>query len=129
LKLLLDTHVWLWRHVAPTRLRPRVRQALDDPANECWLSPISVWELSTLARKRRIVLDRELRAWVAAAREEVPWREAVLNFEVALAADRLLMHADPADRFLAATAQVYGLTLVTADQQLMRLESIDHLAN
>jgi PIN domain nuclease of toxin-antitoxin system len=47
-----------------------------------------------------------------------------------LAAHQLpLVHPDPADRFLAATAQVFGLTLVTADERLLGLGEIDTLAN
>ena len=42
MKLLLDTHVWIWSHVRPERLRPKVASALESPANELWLSPISV---------------------------------------------------------------------------------------
>jgi PIN domain nuclease of toxin-antitoxin system len=55
-------------------------------------------------------------------------REAPLSFEVALAIPSLkLPHNDPADGFIAATAKVFGLTLVTADEQLARLPGIDVL--
>jgi PIN domain nuclease of toxin-antitoxin system len=56
--------------------------------------------------------------------------EAPLTFEIALATrDLALMHRDPADRFLAATAKVLGLTLVTADERLLGLGEIATLAN
>lgn len=44
MKLLLDTHVWLWALHDPSRLSPRVRAELRNLANELWLSPISTWE-------------------------------------------------------------------------------------
>src|ERR1700733_2604535 len=43
LKLLLDTHIWLWSFQEPARLGKRVSRELRDPANELWLSPISTW--------------------------------------------------------------------------------------
>jgi len=44
LKLLLDTHIWLWSLGEPLRLGRRVRRELLDQNNELWLSPISAWE-------------------------------------------------------------------------------------
>jgi PIN domain nuclease of toxin-antitoxin system len=56
---------------------------------------------------------------MAAALKNVPFREATLTHEVAVAAEGLVLpHRDPADSFLAASAKVYGLTLVTADENL-----------
>jgi PIN domain nuclease of toxin-antitoxin system len=52
-----------------------------------------------------------------------------LTHEIALAASRLSLHPDPADRFLAATAQVLDLVLVTADQRLLGLAEIRTLRN
>ena len=45
MKLLLDTDIWIWSLLQPERIAPRVQTALQDPANEKWLSPISVWKL------------------------------------------------------------------------------------
>lgn len=128
-KLLLDTHIWLWSQGLPGRLAPRVQRALADQAHERWLSPVSVWELATLARKGRVTLHRGVEEWVAAAQRDAPWREAPLTCAVALASDRLAMHDDPADRLIAATAVVYGLTLVTSDRRLLELAGIHCLAN
>jgi len=41
-RLLLDTHIWVWSQLEPDRLSPQVRTALEDPEAELWLSPISV---------------------------------------------------------------------------------------
>ena len=105
LKLLLDTHIWLWSLQDPKRLGKRVQQELRNPANELWLSPISTWEALTLNATGRIRLRGNLAEWMATA----PLREAPLTHEIALAARQLpLPHQDPADRFLATTAQVLG---------------------
>jgi PIN domain nuclease of toxin-antitoxin system len=128
LKLLLDTHIWLWSLHDPKRLGKRVLHELKDSANERWLSPISTWEALTLNAKNRIRLPADLDQWVA--RATAPFREAPLTHEIALAARQLsLSHQDPADRFVAATAQVLDLTLVTADSTLLGLGEIATLGN
>jgi len=128
LKLLLDTHIWLWSLHEPTRVGKRVLRELKDPQNELWLSPISTWEALTLNAKGRIQLPADLGDWVR--RATAPLREAPLTHEVALLARQLLLpHNDPADRFLAATAQLLRLTLVTADGNLLGLGNISTLAN
>jgi PIN domain nuclease of toxin-antitoxin system len=128
LKLLLDTHIWLWSLQDVQRLGRRVQHELKDSSNELWLSPISTWEALTLHAKGRIRLHGNLAEWVT--RATAPLREAPLTHEIALVARELkLSHQDPADRFLAATAQVLDLTLVTADSNLLGLGEISTLAN
>jgi PIN domain nuclease of toxin-antitoxin system len=126
--LLLDTHIWLWSLQDPNRLGKRTQQELRNPENELWLSPISTWEALTLQEKGRIHLPADLHWWVM--RATAPFREAPLTHEIAAAARRLpLPQRDPADRFLAATAQVLDLTLVTADASLLGLGEIATLGN
>ena len=48
MRLLLDTHIWLWSLIEPERLGKRTRNELRDPENELWLSPVSTWEALTL---------------------------------------------------------------------------------
>ena len=128
MKLLLDTHIWLWSLNEPTRVGKRVLRELKDPQNELWLSPISTWEALTLNAKGRIQLPADLGDWVR--RATAPLREAPMTHEIALVARQLpLPHNDPADRFLAATAQLLRLTLVTADGNLLGLGNISTLAN
>lgn len=49
MKLLLDTHIWLWSLLEPSRLCRRVAAALVSRSHEKWLSPISIWETLMLA--------------------------------------------------------------------------------
>jgi PIN domain nuclease of toxin-antitoxin system len=129
-KLLLDTHIWLWSTLEPERLTRRVNKALADPANELWLSPVSVGELIVLLRKGRLRLPNDVAAWVAKTMQDLEVSEAPLTVEVALAIASIdFTHGDPADHFLAATARVFGLTLVTADEHLLHLPGIHVLAN
>jgi PIN domain nuclease of toxin-antitoxin system len=129
-RLLLDTHIWLWTVADPSRLKPRVANALGNPANELWLSPVSTWELVLLVTKGRLQLDVEVDTWVRRALGEAAFREASLTHDVALrTAQMRLPHRDPADAWLAATAVVYDLTLVTADPRLIESRSCPILPN
>jgi len=128
LKLLLDTHIWLWSLDDAGRLGKKTLFDLRNAENELWLSPISTWEALTLHAKGRLHLHDDLREWVAEATRS--FREAPLTHEIVTVSRQLpLPHRDPADRFLAATAKVLDLTLVTADANLLGLGEIATLAN
>ena len=128
MKLLLDTHVWLWALQASSRLTPRVRAELRNSANELWLSPVSTWEALLLNARGRIRLPVNLALWLVQA--TAPLREAPFTHDIVLTAEQLpLPHRDPADRFLADTALVMDLTLVTSDDVLLGLGTIRTMKN
>ena len=130
MKLLLDTHIWVWSTLAPERISPRVARQLNKRENEIWLSAVSVWELRLLHDKGRVRLMPDPVSWIIDSISRLNIREAALTFEVALAISSLnLPHNDPADGLIAATAKVFGLTLVTADEQLAALADIAVLPN
>ena len=127
MNLLLDTHIWIWSKLDPKRIGKRAARELSNNDNDLWLSPVSVWEALALMQKGRIRVEDPL-AWVERAADQL--REAPLTQEIVRTGLALsLPHADPADRFLAATAKVLKLTLVTADQTLLGLGDIASLAN
>ncbi len=130
MKLLLDTHIWIWSLIEPVRLSQDVRAALESDDNELWLSPISTWEALLLVERGRISIPGDPQALVSDMLKAGPFREASLTHAVAQESRRLsLEHSDPADRFVAATAVVYDLTLVTADARLLRGKGYRTLAN
>jgi PIN domain nuclease of toxin-antitoxin system len=130
MKLLLDTHIWLWSALDEERLSSRVAAALVNPSNELWLSPISLWEVLTLCQKGRLILKPNPQAWIADTLDATPMREPQVTYQVAQETARVqLPHPDPADRFLVATARVFGLTLVTADEHLLKARQVPVLAN
>jgi PIN domain nuclease of toxin-antitoxin system len=130
MKLLLDTHIWVWSVLETDRLSRQVAKELENPDNELWLSPISIWELLILCQKKRMVLDQAPDAWIPRAMRALLLREAPITHEVAQETGRVrLAHRDPADYFLAATARVFDLTLVTADERLLKAQGISTLAN
>lgn len=130
MRLLLDTHIFLWGLLEPERLTANVVSEIESSSNEIWLSPISLWETLVLAEKGRVVLAPDSIAWLRHVLRTVSFKEAHLNHEIAVQSRIIeLAHQDPADRFLTATALVYNLTLVTADARLLASKQIATLAN
>jgi PIN domain nuclease of toxin-antitoxin system len=130
MKLLLDTHIWVWSVLDRARVSARLTATLENPGNELWLSPISLWEVLTLCQKNKLTLHPNPQAWISNALDAVPMREAPITYQVAQETARVqLPHRDPADRFLVATARVFDLTLVTADEILLKARQVSVLAN
>jgi PIN domain nuclease of toxin-antitoxin system len=119
-RLLLDTHILLWSLLEPEQLSSGVSKELEDFQNEVWISPITTWEIVILAEKGRIKLNDNPIIWMGNVLNSYPFKEAVLNHEVAMQSRQIqLRHQDPADRFIAASAIVYDLVLVTSDKSLI----------
>jgi PIN domain nuclease of toxin-antitoxin system len=128
-RLLLDTHVWIWRLLDPGRVSAAAEQAIADPRSELLLSPISTWETLVLARKRRLDLKPSPSEWVLDALRRSGPTAAPLTHSIALRSESLdgLASEDPADRFLVATAIEHDLTLVTADGAIQEFEPVETL--
>jgi len=130
MKLLLDTHIWIWAVNKPEKLNARVRRELERKQNELYLSPVSIWEACYLERRRRLRASQGFVQWVKDVLAHIPVREAPFTFAVATEASRIeLPQSDLGDIFLAATALVYGLTLVTSDSQLLACSWLKTLSN
>lgn len=122
MKVLLDTHAWIFAFLEPGRLSRRAREAIVDRANEVYLSPISVWETVLLGRRGRLRLEPDPVSWSRAALARSMAGMIPLTHEIALASHGLAakLGRDPADRFLVATCVVHDLAIVTADRRIRR---------
>ena len=130
MRLLLDTHIWLWSLREPRRLTSVVQQALADTANQKFLSAISIWEAMILVEKKRIVIHDDFTKWFLRTAEDLALAEVGLGWKVVCEMRYILPnHRDPSDRFLAATAIAHDMVLVTADQKLMGVPGLKVLAN
>jgi PIN domain nuclease of toxin-antitoxin system len=130
MKLLLDTHIFLWSLLEPKKLTKKVRREVESIDNQLWLSPITTWETMILVERGRVILEMDPRTWISDVLKAIPFREAPINHEIAMRSRTVsLPHQDPADRFLAATAAVYDLTLVTADERLLGSDEFSVLPN
>jgi len=125
--ILLDTHVVLWLAFAPEKISKPAKAAIDAArrtAEGLAISGISLLELATLARKRRIRLSISLENFL----EEVESRFVVLPISARICAQAMALPRsfpqDPADRIICATALVEGRALVTADSQIRRSQIV-----
>ncbi|MGB6298304.1 MAG: PIN domain-containing protein [Rivularia sp. (in: cyanobacteria)] len=119
MKLLLDTHIWLWYLLGDKRLSTNLQNVIAEETTELWLSPISIWETLILAEKGRISLQPDAVAWIDLALQTLEIIEAPLVNQIAILSRQIqLPHQDPADRFIAATAVYYNLILATVDSNL-----------
>ena len=89
MKLLLDTHIWLWYRLGNPRLSLNLQTIISDRANELWLSPISIWETLLLAEKGRITLEPTPEQWIQNSLEELDTKEAPLTIDILSALKRL----------------------------------------
>jgi PIN domain nuclease of toxin-antitoxin system len=115
--LVLDTHTALWWSFLPEKLSRTARKALDNAA-ELLLPGIIFWEAALLVRKKRLELPVTLEAWLSGLEGSDRFRVVALDGSIALHADGLSMHEDPADRFIVATALRCKAPLVTKDRAI-----------
>lgn len=112
MRILLDTHVFLWWLRDDRRLGARVRAAVSAPRSEILVSAASIWEAAIKAALGKLAVDGDLVAEIAAnGFSELPI--SARHAQVAGGLPR--HHDDPFDRLLVAQASVEGLVLATAD--------------
>jgi PIN domain nuclease of toxin-antitoxin system len=117
-RILLDTHVFLWLQVQPERLGDHLA-AVADTANERLLSAASSWEIAIKHGLGRLILPEPPARWVPDRMRAVGATPLAVEHTHALAvADLPVHHRDPFDRLLVAQARALGASLLTADRRL-----------
>lgn len=112
MRLLLDTHAFLWWCADDARLPESERQAIRDGRNDVFLSAASVWEMAIKRTLGRLRVPEPASAVVT----RLGIASLPVSFEHAEATVVLpLLHRDPFDRLLVAQATIEGLTIVTRD--------------
>jgi PIN domain nuclease of toxin-antitoxin system len=115
MKLLLDTHTFLWWDNAPDRLSATALSALRDPANDLYLSAASAWEILIKSHLGKLTCRLPI-ADMIANQQSNGVKVLPVDIHHVLGIDGLPpIHKDPFDRLLAAQANVEGATFVTAD--------------
>ena len=129
--VVLDTHALVWLLQGDERLGVLARGLIQSAASAdaAWVPAISAWEIAMLVAKGRLVLDREVGAWLDTALALPGLRLAPLEPRLAVDATRLpgQAHGDPADRLIIATARHHGATLVTQDKLILDYAAQGHV--
>jgi PIN domain nuclease of toxin-antitoxin system len=128
--LLLDTHAWVWWVNGGPELPDGVRRQIDAARSDerLWVSAISAWEVSLLAQRGRLVLRVPVREWIARCEALRGLRFLPVDNAVAVRSVELEgLHADPADRMIAASAEQLAATLVTRDERLRAWGGVETL--
>ena len=124
MKVILDTHIWVWWLLPDSPLPDRERIALDRIAtdNGILLPAICLWEAQMLHRKKRIELPVPFPTWLRRATAADMLNVLPLNADTVTAVDDLpaAFHGDPADRMIVATARVHDLSLATHDDAIKK---------
>jgi PIN domain nuclease of toxin-antitoxin system len=116
MKLLLDTHAFIWWDSDPAQLSAPALAALRDPANEVWLSVASVWEMVIKAQLGKLTLRVPLGDLVSQQQANGLHVLPVTLAHTLGVAGLPAIHKDPFDRVLIAQANIEGAELVSADQ-------------
>lgn len=115
MRLLLDTQVLIWSLLEPDRLHPTARDAIQDGANELFLSIVTPWEIAIKKSRGRLDPPDDLDAQLAAKHISL----LPISLQHTRAVESLPHHhRDPFDRMLVAQAQTDGLTILTSDRKI-----------
>jgi PIN domain nuclease of toxin-antitoxin system len=121
-KLLLDTHAFIWWDREPGRLSGRALRAISRSSSEVFLSVVSLWEMAVKSRAGKLELKASVRATVEAQQERNALRLLPVEPSHVWALDELPgVRGDPFDRLLAAQAAHEGMVLVTRDARMREL--------
>ncbi|MHC6592037.1 type II toxin-antitoxin system VapC family toxin [Arthrobacter sp. C152] len=119
MRLLLDTHVFLWAIAEPRRRSPKAKNAVTKLENQVFVSPVTAYELSYKHQQGKLPSGAAIVTSFGRQIAHLYASELAISAPHALAAGQLDWdHKDPFDRLLVAQAMVEGFTLVTADEAL-----------
>jgi PIN domain nuclease of toxin-antitoxin system len=123
--VLLDTHVFIWLRVEPSRLSQEQFRTISKLAAHNMpmaISAITLWEPAKMVEKRRLELNAPVEMWL----EEIETNSSfsVLPLTARIAAESVRLGRDfprdLADQIIVATARCHGLTLLTADDRIRK---------
>jgi PIN domain nuclease of toxin-antitoxin system len=120
-KLLLDTHVFIWALTSPERLGKSTRHSFLNVDTEIYVSSVSALEIARLASLRQLEITGPVDLWIERGRHDLGVATVPIDDRIAVEAYALpgAFHADPADRLLVATARILGFQLTTADERIL----------
>lgn len=121
--IILDTHVFIWYVNGSEELSKASQKHIDNAiqSNTLYLAAISLWEISMLDAKKRIVLEMPCLEWIQQAIRATQTQVLELTPTIAVESSRLPgeFHGDPADRLIVASARSKAFTLATRDTNIV----------
>ena len=123
MKLLLDTHIFLWWCMAPDKLSHKAYAAIQDQKNEVFISAATSWEIGIKFQLKHLSLpDNPYDFMIDKLRENLFLSLQMTHEDCCVAASLPLFHKDPFDRMLVAQSKNARLTLVSIDEQIQKYE-------
>ncbi len=120
MKLLLDTHIFLWFINGDKRLSDDMQQGIRDPDNEVYLSVVSLWEVVVKYQLGKLSLPEAPESYLPVQRQKHQIASLPLDeTSVSQLAKLPFIHRDPFDRMLICQAMAHGLTIVTVDNLIL----------
>lgn len=118
MRLLLDTHIWLWMIAEPRRFSGETAALLENPSNKLLLSVASTWEIAIKYSLGKLSLPSSPAKYISAQIEETGVTPLSIEHSHALRVATLpAHHRDPFDRLLIAQAELEDAMMLTADRQ------------
>lgn len=118
MRLLLDTHAFLWTAGSPDALSAAAREAIEDTANEVFVSAAVAWEVTIKTALGKLTVPVDPAIWFPERIRSLGFAQCHITASHALAVGALPpIHNDPFDRVMIAQAQLEGFTFVTRDPQ------------
>ena len=126
--ILLDTHVLVWWVSDAKKLSRKAHVALRDALDHdgFFVSAISMWELSMLLKKGRLTVSIDSELWLDQIEATKGFHIVPVDSVIARSSVFLpgILHDDPADRMIIATARSLGISLVTADKKIREYQHV-----
>ncbi len=124
--ILLDTHIWIWLTAERyENLSEKAYKVLKEGKRK-WISVISIWEVSKLVEKKRIILSIPLLDWIKRSLIEHEISVAHLEPEICVESCSLEgFHQDPVDKLIMATSRVLSIPLISADRSIQEFKGVN----
>lgn len=121
MRFLIDTHVFLWFIAGDTRLSKKVRQAIEDEANEVLLSVASVWEIAIKTSVGKLTLAKPFAELIPEQIADNEIDVLPIHFdELKIVSALPLYHRDPFDRLLLAQTITHGVPIASDDANFVQ---------
>ena len=122
MRILVDTHCWLWALARPEALNAEAAALLSDGETEVVLSAASVWEIAIKLALGKLRLSTAGDSVFEMIEHQQAVQLPILNSHARHVADLPPHHRDPFDRLLIAQAQIEKIPIMTADDEFLRYE-------